>query len=331
MSVYLLQCTPDGELHDTANAEEMLAKHKRLVGAVVDIVGQSVWDSHTHKFEFAYRVKREFKKRAVQLAAPVNVSNAFFKALELFRIAGMSVDDRLFDNASLPGDFIRAAIWRYGVHDWRANSLVAPDALDDRYGLVGANPTRWSMTANMNGDITVAENRQKIIAWLGDWRPTVYTSDLGFAIRDPMREEQEHFPAHAAQIEFGFEILAPGGTMIVKSLNIFTQANQALLARCTREFRAFRIVKPLTSKADNSECYWMGWGYREAPDIVAASYRQWSIASVVEKMTRRQCDKLIKNIRWMLSGDPEVPSDEYHRMSQLVHDYFGLVIISNIS
>ncbi len=313
-------------------ARRMVKQAKRLIEHEIEHAGAATWSRVTSWFELSkYVVRRCRGTRNI----PGDASNAFFKAVELaeivlpaFAIDSSDSDDdndirrplRLFDNASLPGDFIRAFSVCLGPDrelDWRANSLY-PDGLDDRFGLLRDNPDRWMMTDKMNGDVTRSKNIKMIAHILAhdtisgrSWRPDIYTSDLGCGARDYYNEELEHLCAHTGQIALGLAILRDGGTMIVKSFTIFETATVSLVELLTLVFDSVEIVKPETSKADNGECYIVAEGYTPDDNIVgllldklddfderpvAAPKYFTSVVSAAVGLARSQSAKIAHNV-----------------------------------
>lgn len=272
---------------------KMLNMAKRKIQECVDRVGLRTWDMRTQHFEMSKPLRAKCRGLS---GIPDDASNAFFKAVELFTHFAPQDEWRLFDNASLPGDFIRAAEWLRSDVDWRANSLIG--GLDDRFGLVERFLDRWMMNETMNGDVTIDANTARIMQQLGSWRPNIYTSDLGFGVRDYYSEESEHFAAHTGQVALGLRMLAPGGIFIAKTFTMFDEKTHGLLNTVIQQFDSFYIVKPRASKEDNSECYWVGTGYR--PIAVESSTRiryPRSVLNIATALTLRQSKKILQNVR----------------------------------
>jgi hypothetical protein len=188
-----------------------------------------------------------------------NISNAFLKALELYafvdKLHGFPVKEQIrhFDNAALPGDFIRACNYYTNYqYEWRANSLIGH--MDDRFLLRQQFPERWLMTDDMNGDITNDKNIDYIAESLRDFGTNLYTSDLGFET-DKISQEKDHLVAHISQIILGLKTLSTRGAMITKHFSLLETTSQRVLGLLTRVFRTVKLFKPQTSKADNSEIY----------------------------------------------------------------------------
>jgi hypothetical protein len=269
---------------------------KRSKKLIDENINDTILKDWEYKSSWMEMSKLLIKKLRGKFNIPNDATNAFFKAVELYNFMNMSGPIRLFDNASLPGDFIRAAKWKFGHDvDWKANSLVG--GLNDRFGLLRDNPEKWMMSKTMNGDITVAHNLDKMVIQLHNWRPNIYTSDLGFGVTDYYKEEEEHFVAHSAQVEFGLRILEPGGIFIVKTFTMFNKETLNLLNNTMRQFKEFWIVKPLSSKKDNSECYWVGKGYQPELNIPdSPKLYTKTVLIAISVLTLNQADKIKKNI-----------------------------------
>jgi hypothetical protein len=98
----------------------------------------------------------------------------------------------------------------------------------------------------------------------------IYTSDLGMRIPDGKYNCQEAVNARGnlGQILMGLEILAPGGTLITKQFSHMSSFTISIIAILASVFEKLYIVKPLTSKPDNSEEYIVGLGYLRAPNVL---------------------------------------------------------------
>jgi 23S rRNA U2552 (ribose-2'-O)-methylase RlmE/FtsJ len=258
MQQYIIGEQKDVQLINIIECKSQLDRAKDCLQEQVDNKGIKIWEQVTRWYELSPFVIKECRGR---WSIPMNASNAFFKAIELFKLICLKPDDRLFDNASLPGDFIRASKWYTENEnlDWRANSLIG--GLDDRYHLMRHHPERWMMNTTMNGDVCIQSNREIIADRLDKWQPTIYTSDLGFGPQDYYQEETEHYTAHLGQTLLGLRILAKHGIMILKTFNLFEYKSRTIVIALSKVFVQVRIVKPEMSKADNSECYIVCFDY----------------------------------------------------------------------
>lgn len=277
MRIFEIDTSEIGDEKTVLACQEQLNAAKRRMQQTIDNKNLNTWSRVTRWYELSPFVVHAARGTN---DIPMDASNAFFKAVELFHFIGLHARDRLFDNASLPGDFIRAARWitSNANLDWRASSLVG--GLDDRYHVMRDSPDRWLMDEKMNGDVTQVDNYAIVESRLGDWRPTVYTSDLGFGPKDYYAEESEHYAAHLGQTAMGLRLLAAGGTMILKTFNMFQPESHAIVSHLCGVFAQVNIVKPGMSKRDNSECYIVAHDY--SPDAATTA----AFTTAVREKTR---------------------------------------------
>lgn len=289
---------------------QALTQIKREISIEISQKSQEVWDRITSRFELSNPLKTKIKSLDI---LEKNISNAFLKALELFNQVKrpLSNNDLLFDNASLPGDFIRAWLYLGGSKNWRANSLLSKNALEDRFNLLKENPKQWMMSTGMDGDVTSLKNILNIVKTLEEekWQPTIYISDLGFKINNPFKEEDEHFWPNFGQILLGLKILKPGkdSVFIIKMFSGLENKSQFLIQTCLQAFDILQICKPETSKRDNSEIYIIGIGYKgyDTKDLegmldmkILPPLVHWNtqITNTVETLISGQVEKLKNNL-----------------------------------
>jgi len=206
------------------------------------------------------------------------VSNATIKYFEIFNkfpaLAGSLPDNpKVFFNAELPG----AALCAFNhymngkAYDWHASSLITPSednsSLGDTYGLYAANPDRWLMTADMNGDCTNIENLLKMRDRLGPDSPCggvdLYSHDAGLdSSGDYNNQESLNMRLHLGCALAGLMTLKPGGAFIAKQYTFFKTFTWNLLILYSSMFQEFHLFKPLSSRPTNSEIYLIGIGYK---------------------------------------------------------------------
>ena len=297
-----IKIKPDKMESDKAK-EKLAASKARWIKAKkqIDLYTQNKqdkinkWSSITSYYELSRHLKPVVQKLE---NIPPKISNAFLKGIEIFSL--LKTHKRMFDNASLPGDFIRAAEYIWPGIEWRANSLVG--GLDDRFNLIKTYPERWMMNDQMNGDVTVKANLDIIAQRLDDEKFIVdlYTSDLGFMVKNYYLEEEEHFDAHQGQVELGLRILAPGGTFIVKTFTMFNKETHRLLSETASKFKQFYVIKPETSKPDNSECYWLGINKLDQFDEMDECIYLADAVKAADILSQIQSKKIVSNLSDML-------------------------------
>lgn len=241
--------------NEVAKAKKKLELAKSSISNYVATYGQMDYDKKTHNLEFGNVLKNTLRGNVF----PSNASNAYSKAIELFDFVSPYINKkiRMFDNACLPGDFVRAAIARFPDVDWVASSLKS--GLEDRFGIIKNNPNRWLCHDN-SGDIMDPQ----VFEHLANRKVDLYTSDLGFAM-SYTDEEATQAPANARQIELGLRVVDINGCMIVKSFGCSHPTNVEALEKMYNNFEQTYVVKPLTSKNDNAECYYVGIVRRAEP------------------------------------------------------------------
>jgi lipopolysaccharide biosynthesis glycosyltransferase/predicted O-methyltransferase YrrM len=96
-------------------------------------------------------------------------------------------------------------------------------------------------------------------------------------------QEQLHTRAHLGQAVCGLASLAPGGDIILKHYSLTTGLTQQIIAMLSSCFETAVIQKPLTSSGDNSECYFVGRGYKPNAavlELLSNHLRNWSHQSI---------------------------------------------------
>jgi hypothetical protein len=278
--IYQLNHTVDNTngLKWNKQAYDELCKSKSMIDVEIARTNIETWDRISQRYEVSHHIKYLSKRQEIP-GIPKNASNAFYKGVEIFKFIGnISKSDILFDNASLPGDFIRAFLFCGGSNNnWYGNSLLGEGALEDRFGLYEKYKDRWYMSPQIkgcNGDVTQIKGCNGDVTQMSNilyiknnliQQPTIYTSDLGFKVSDYFNEEREHFKANVGQCLLGLHVLAIGGRMAIKMFSCLNIETHFLLGLLVSRFSQAYLFKPIASKGDNSECYFIGLGYLGLP------------------------------------------------------------------
>lgn len=213
----------------------------------------------------------------------LHVNNAWLKGYELFAAAldlqGLAGGRPLsaFLNAELPGGFIGALTAyaeREGLEvDWAASSLDPdgdPVALKDSYGWARRHPGRWLMGDGLAGDLRDAAQVAELVRRVKGRFPEgvdLYTSDAGYSVGgDYNRQEEILARLNLGQIVAGLGALRPGGSFVIKMFTFFSPFSATLLVLLSESFESLRVVKPLASRAANSEIYVVGEQFRGGAD-----------------------------------------------------------------
>ena len=198
-------------------------------------------------FTLAARAVNPFEKMAKLCDRPL-ISRAGLKIREIL------CRFKLFDRApaqtqivglcEAPGAFIDEII-RY--REELGLPLASWFAVTLREGLVWKLPHRGLIYADVIHDILPGYLTN---SWL-------VTGDGGFLIDyDKLNQQEElNHPLLQAQLERGSSLVAPGGHLVVKCFDLFTQESHILLWRLFHQYQEVYIGKPWGSRIANSEKY----------------------------------------------------------------------------
>ena len=280
----------------------------------------------------------DFKK---EIAKKYNVRNFTNAGLKFYEV--LCQEDILplgnvyhFANSELPGSFLVAVNFFRRVnniaddYNWVANSLLS--GLEDSFGLVAKYPDNWMMSSVMNGDICIKENLDFIKKYFEKKKVNLYTSDAGIDLDIGQYNDQEKIEGKLKMCEVycGMISLQKGGNLVIKFYTFFESQTVSLFTIMKRSFRRFRIVKPMTSKATNSEVYAIGidfqgcdyvdhlyskvLAYDDLPVIPDACY----LKEICGDVYFQQISHIKRNIR-LFSNDyipPEVDVERQFLMSE---------------
>jgi len=304
------------------------------------------------KFDFAFvttffEMSKMLKQTVSRQFNIPKVSNAYLKQYEILSYFPEIINNtkspiyRYFDNASFPGAFIRATdhyikdhISEINNFDWFASSLFNEEygVLGDEYNLLYNYPFRWLMDLPSkekkqinNGDVSIPSNildfRRKFLGGVetqGIGFVPLYTSDLGFDVSsDYSKQEQFHLKPNLGQISVALESVEEGGTQITKQFTFFEERNRIILYILTLLYKKVNIIKPITSKPDNSEIYILCIGYNRKSslkyrELIIHALKYWDkkileeikipddfnkkLNFIANELYQRQIDKLNFNI-----------------------------------
>jgi len=253
-----------------------------------------------------------------------NVSNAWLKAYETINTMKMIPDDQivyLFDNASYPGAFVLAinhfvkTMTEKKDFLWVASSLSASEKgiLDDDYKLYDNYQDRWLMDQDNNGDVTIPENIEDFYYRLGDESINLYTSDLGFHTDDYDNQERVHLLAQFGQDVSGLRILKKGGNFMTKRFTFFQPFTISWLRVISSFFDEFGIFKPISSRKTNSECYFIGKGYRGIDDKM--------LQQLYRRLETKNLSPMLDEIEPGFMEDVEAANQIYLQQIRALNDY----------
>lgn len=206
----------------------------------------------------------------------IKASNAFLKIYEI--LFNMKLFDDKIENlksfhfCEAPGMFIigmnhyiktKTNIKKW---EWYGNSLsddFEKTALGDKVGLIKKYKDKWLVGPKKNGDIRDLGNIDYFKSVLGE--VDFITSDCGICVDDSKLNLQEDLTAETdfAQFYNMINLLKVGGNGIIKMfIPLRLPSNVCLIYTLTKLFKEVHIIKPITSRPNNSEVYIVGKDFR---------------------------------------------------------------------
>ncbi|XP_071501528.1 uncharacterized protein, partial [Diadema antillarum] len=129
--------------------------------------------------------------------------------------------------------------------------------VDDR--LILHTPDCWYFGEDNTGDVMSPENlqglRQLITSRMGGVVNLVTADGSVNCQDDPSHQERRVFPLLYCQALTAVQILAPGGSFLIKMFTMFNTNTACLMYILNCAFEEVTVVKPSCSKAGNSEVY----------------------------------------------------------------------------
>ena len=179
----------------------------------------------------------------------------------------------MYGNAELPGAFISSVNHYAHTHsikmEWVASSLLPSqenDALEDKYGIMANNRSKWLMDSTNDGNITNPANLRGLNDRVRKVFPDgvlLYTSDAGIDVGNCFNNQEFlNLKIHYGQIIMGVLTLKKGGMFVTKHYTVAHPFTISMIVYLSQLFCEFFIVKPVTSRAANSEIYLVGRGFK---------------------------------------------------------------------
>lgn len=255
---------------------------KSRVPSVVDRVGRAAWyariDPTGRQGASGNGVSRN----------PVVASRAFHKMGEIFQSCALPYPSCSLHLCEAPGGFVQ---WLGGNHRfvdawrWRAISLATGPAF------------RTDVLRMDRGEVLLRDVTDD--GWVTqDLIPASFdlvTAD-GASAMDHDHIEEAHLGLLWAQANVAMRALAVGGTFVVKFFEGGLRGTRLFIAQMTTAFRQVSIIKPVSSRATNSERYLVCRHFQTAvardDDLVLS--REWNqeVASVLGRMASKQSQEL---------------------------------------
>jgi 23S rRNA U2552 (ribose-2'-O)-methylase RlmE/FtsJ len=241
-------------------------KRKRLVD-VKNLINTRVieWERIKHEINPLELVFTFMKGESVSKINPV--SRAFFKMIEMMDIVSNDIPlhpIRTLHLAESPGGFIQAVNWKrrlLGLIDYMESWTLTKENVWKK--LLDVSKT-WSTKPILNtGDLLKERVRKQIIASHNTHKAFLVTGDGGFDFSDNYEEQETlALPLILSQMIVGLQCLEKDGIFVLKIFDCFTLPTIQILWVFWRVFRGFRVIKPKTSRACNSEKYIVARGFK---------------------------------------------------------------------
>lgn len=197
------------------------------------------------------------------------ISRAFFKMIEISNGFKKLYKEpiRVLHLAESPGGFVQAWDWMRKscgiVDDITAISLQKSNT-DLPWKRLQELTRTWARKPHMlTGDLLSPRCRENLIQDYSIEKAHLITGDGGFDFSiDYCRQEEQATHLILAEFIVGLQCIAEGGSLVLKVFDVFTLPMRQILWVCYNKFDSFRLVKPRTSRACNSEKYIVATGFR---------------------------------------------------------------------
>jgi hypothetical protein len=238
---------------------------------------ESFYKARIQATAYYYELQQLLKPRANP------VTNATYKIIELLAFISKPVGSplevlrdpskkrrtplKVFFNCEMPGAMLKF------THDclkrkhipatFIASSLVDPvkKAFLDNYGVFSRGLAKVLMNAENNGDVTLSKNVRDFRRRYPNWAD-LYVADGAVNLDEDFGGiEERNLAVCLGQLLSGLACVAKGGILIYKTFTFVHPLSQGMISLMTTCFDAVSIVKPVTSRAANSEIFVVGTGY----------------------------------------------------------------------
>ena len=242
------------------------------------VAPQGQWDDAkkiTNTYEYIFLSLQRRMHRSIASIQPL--SRSYFKMIEMWDVLDLSAT-RTAHSAEGPGGFLEAIQDRSSkkipmtamtlkstertVPGWRKSNafLQTHPQIHITYGFDGT------------GNLYNLANQDAFAAQASP--ADIYTADGGFDFSaDFNGQENTVQRLLIAEALAGIMTLREGGTMILKLFDTKNRATLELMWMLASCFERTGLIKPYTSRPANSERYWIGSGYRGAPEWIITFLR----------------------------------------------------------
>ena len=207
------------------------------------------------------------------------ITNAWIKTYEIFYIFKQELFHSnnktiyIFFNANAPGTSTEAVKFLIDKHypkismEWVSSTyLDKEDTLQDTYGLIKKNKSKWLMNSDNNGDVTKLSNIKDFNSQIRSKFNSlcdIYFSDIAINIKEDYNNEEllESKEVFGQNIS-GLNSIKLGGHYIVKQRGSMLPLSIWFISILNKCFKKVHITKPCSSKPCNSEIYIVALGFK---------------------------------------------------------------------
>ena len=265
-----------------------VVKYKNLIDGFF-VKKSNCWDQvkkYSNDYEFLFSSMSKYPYVA-KVSPP---SRSYFKLWEILKSwdimpASPLPAGAVFTTAHVaegPGGFIECVVdWMHRYHHGQpiavhGMTLMSSDRVVPQWRL-SRNKTAGRVTihcgADGSGDLYKLANIDHFVASVGEGTCALVTGDGGFDINGQFNQ-QEHMMHRlvAAEMYTALRLCKPGGCVIIKIFDCFTEQTMRILYWFQLCFEDMHLVKPYSSRPANSEKYIVCLKRRERlpPTIMAA-------------------------------------------------------------
>jgi cap2 methyltransferase len=281
---------PRLKLHQEGWKEQAHSSVLRAKDLITGFESQEQWEIRkkiTNPYEAIFSSNEERSFPSLALVQPL--SRSYFKMVEMLHVldfwTGVNTPLVTAHVCEGPGGFIQCTLqqakqrgipvksvamtlkptkshipgWRRSIGFLRKNPEVLLEYGDDQ-----------------SGDVLLPQNQAAFTRRIMSQDPkgaALFTADGGFDFSvDYSKQEVHAFPLLLASFIMGLQCLRPGGTMIIKLFDIYSEATQDLFLGTAALFARFTLYKPATSRPCNSERYFLASGYLGASNLCSSTW-----------------------------------------------------------
>jgi len=270
--------------HETLNA---------MKSRIEPLEKNHVWETlkkKTNPYELVYTQEGTDCPAPISLIKPL--SRSFFKMIEILQVSKFferlpkgTQRIRSAHVAEGPGGFIEAFSERCIKFKISPSKIYAMTLKPTNNHIPGWRRTYHFLQkhpeikihygADGTGDLYVPDNQKSYIDLVGSQKVMLFTGDGGFDFSiDYENQEKSAYLLLAASALIGIQVLAPGGMLVLKLFDIYSESTHFLLRLISCCFKEWTLYKPATSRPCNSERYLICRDFRNAyPSIIQALER----------------------------------------------------------